>query len=191
MTTAAKSGRPPHHHQVVGTWWARSPFTALFACSISAIALGAASPSTAQTRAPVSPLDGVWKVTKIATTGPTASTEIVPEESLVILAHGYYSYVTVNASQPRQASPPAKDPRHLTDAEKIDRYEEWGPFKSESGAFEVQGDNFIKHPIVAKSVAPKTAAASEPEPFKIDGDTVVFTSKSPAGVTLTTMTRLR
>jgi hypothetical protein len=62
-----------------------------------------------------------------------------PQPSLAIFTRGYYSAVVVTGTQPRAAVAPPKDPQNLTDAEKIARYEQWGPFIAIAGTYEIKG----------------------------------------------------
>src|SRR6266540_4162637 len=70
-------------------------------------------------------LEGVWKVVEAVAPASSASekgTSITsPQPGLLIFTKGYYSTIAVAADQPRAAVAPAKDPRNLTDAEKIAR----------------------------------------------------------------------
>jgi Lipocalin-like domain len=118
--------------------------------------LVSASAAFAQTK---SPIEGVWKITEIV--WPDRDSAIShgfppgtnPQPGLMIFTRGYFSTVMVQTGQQRRAAAPAKDPQHLTDAEKIARFEEWRPFAASSGAYEIKGSTLIRRPMVAKVVS--------------------------------------
>jgi hypothetical protein len=103
-------------------------------------------------------LEGVWKIAERITPGtnPRANGVDVrqdnPRPSLLIFTKGHYSWMIEmgGGSRPEVATP--GDPQHLTDAEKIARYEQWRPFTANSGTYEIAGPILIRHPIVAKNV---------------------------------------
>jgi hypothetical protein len=139
-------------------------------------------------------VEGVWRVTEIVTTGANAVTNTSPQPSLVIFTRGHYSYLSVNGTTPRPAFAAAKDPANLTDAEKVARFEQWGPFTAQSGTYEVNGTTLTRRPIVAKNVAVMTTNPPIVAEFTLDGDTLVLTTKSaagqPASETRATLTRV-
>jgi len=94
-------------------------------------------------------LEGVWKVTKVVQAG-VANND--PQPGLLIFSRGYYSTTRVTASGPRKQAPDPKDPKNLTDAEKIARYEEWAGYGASAGTYEVKGNTIINHNMVAKMV---------------------------------------
>jgi len=108
----------------------------------------AASASLAQTKMP---FEGVWRISEEIMPGANAATTIDPQSSLIIFTRGYYTEVFVMRGQPR-AQVPLKDPQHLTDAEKIARYEQWRPFAANSGTYEIKDSTLIRRVIVAKNV---------------------------------------
>ena len=55
----------------------------------------------------------------------------------------------------------SKDPKKLTDAEKVAFYDEWAPFVASSGTYEVRGHTIITHNILAKRAAGATAEIVE------------------------------
>jgi hypothetical protein len=118
-------------------------------------------------------LEGVWKVAEVV--GPASkanekgTTLTSPQPGLLIFTRGYYSGVAVTADQPRAAVAPAKDPRNLTDAEKIARYEQWGPFIATAGTYEVKGSTLTLHAMVAKSVDVMTTGATQTWELKLEG----------------------
>ena len=118
----------------------------------SALTIGfcllAASASFAQTK---TPFEGVWRISEEILPGTNAATTIDPQSSLIIFTRGYYTEVFVMRGQARASVPP-KDPQHLTDAEKIARYEQWRPFAANSGTYEIKDATLIRRVIVAKNV---------------------------------------
>jgi len=111
-----------------------------------------ASSAWAQQAMTAKSFEGVWMVTKVVKTGTNASTGTHPQPGLAIFLDGHYSVIRDNSSEPRQQSPAPEDPAHLTDAEKIARYEEWAPFAASGGTYEVRGNTLITHNVVAKQV---------------------------------------
>ncbi|MBV8379945.1 MAG: hypothetical protein JO369_04165 [Paucibacter sp.] len=132
-------------------------------------------------------LEGVWKITKVAKTGANMGADVHPQPSLLIFYRGYYSVIRDNSSEPRKPSPRPKDPKNLTEAEKIARYEEWAPFMASGGTYEVEGGKVITHNVVAKQVNGMTL--TEEAMIQFDGDT--FDTISPNGDKYITYTRVR
>jgi len=134
-------------------------------------------------------LEGVWKVTKVVTAGVVNSN---PQPGLLIITRGYYSALRVNGSEPRKQAPEPKDPKKLTDAEKLARYEEWAPYAASAGTYEVKGNTIINHNIVAKMARGMTLT-EEAIILKYDGNTFVAGGKpgSPNSDRQTTYTRVR
>lgn len=152
-------------------------------------------PVVAAAQTPASPIDGVWKITSVVTTGANASSVTAAQPALLIFARGYYSWVSVNGSTPRTQSPAAKEPGKLTDAEKVARYNEWNAFTANSGTFEIKGSTLTRQIQVAKNVGAMSATNPTVMEFKIDGNTLTLVQRSaagqPASETRTTLTRVR
>ena len=119
-------------------------FVAAF-CSFSSTGQGAFARENLTAKA----LEGVWQVTKVVQAG-VVNTH--PQPSLCMFSRGYYSALRVNGNEPRTQAPAAKDPAHLTDAEKIALYNEWAPYAASAGTYEVKGNTMINHNVVAKMV---------------------------------------
>jgi hypothetical protein len=128
-----------------------------------------------------SPVEGVWKIAEIVTTGVNASTNSNPQPSLIIFARGYYSFLSVNGAQPRPKFEPAKDPNNLTDAEKIARYEQWNPFTANAGTYEIKGNMLTRRPLVAKNETVMTTDPPFSQEFKLAGNTLWVITKSAPG----------
>ena len=162
-----------------------------------AAALLALAPTlaAAQVKSPPSPVEGVWKITEVVTTGANAATNSSPQPSLVIFAMGHYSIISVGGTTERTAVPPPKDPNNLTDAEKLAFYEHWRQVTANAGTYEVKGTTMTRRPIVAKNHSVMTASAPTVAEFKVEGNTLWLTSKStdgqPDGQTRTKLTRIR
>jgi hypothetical protein len=146
------------------------------ALALTAAACLAASSAAAQSAAAI---EGVWKTTKVEVTGANPITIDNPAPSLYIFARGHYSNVADTSRTPRVAVT-FKDPANPTDAEKLMKYAEWGPFAAQAGTYEVKGGMLIRHPIVAKNVGALTPADQSSE-IKLAGNTLVISTKSPAG----------
>jgi hypothetical protein len=169
----------------------------MFSRALVAAILGIAAPTLAlaQGGALATPLDGVWKIAEIATTGANAATNATPQPSLIIFARGHYSYVSVNGTQARPTFSPAQDPSKLTDAEKLARFEQWSPFTAQAGTYEVTGTTLTRRPLVAKNVTAMAADVANRQEFKLEGRTLWLITKSaagqPASETRTKLTRVQ
>lgn len=138
-------------------------------------------------------LDGVWTITKVVTTGARAATTAA-QPSVIIFDNGYYAYVS-GGSAPRQAAAAPKNPDMLTDAERLAKYSEWEAVTGQAGTFDLKGTTLTRHPTVAKNVSVMTSDGPITQEFKLNGNSLVLTSKSlagrPASETVTTLTRIR
>jgi hypothetical protein len=122
-----------------------------------------------------SPIDGVWKITEITTTGANAATNKSPQPSLLIFARGHYSWINVNGTTARKQRAAAAAPGKLTDAEKIAAYDEWGPLTANAGTFAVKGSTLSRTILVAKNVGAMSATTPNVQQFKLDGNTLSLT----------------
>jgi Lipocalin-like domain len=136
-----------------------------------------ASAAFAQTK---SPIEGVWKISEVVTPSSNTAqkdattTNSNPQPGLIIFTRGYYSQVFVRGGEPRAAVAAAKDPQNLTDAEKVARYEQWGPFTANSGTYEVKGTMLTIRAIVAKSVEVMTGGTPQELTFKLEGPNTLW-----------------
>jgi hypothetical protein len=134
-----------------------------------------ASAAFAQTKNSV---EGVWKVAEVvlpdgnpaAKGTPTTNSNAQP--GLLIFTKAYYSGMGVEGRQPRAAVEPAKDPKNLTDAEKIARYEQWRPFIANAGTYEINGSMLSMHATVAKNVI--TRDRPNVWEFKLEGSDTLW-----------------
>ena len=163
--------------------------SAAFVCAVSGQSALADSAPTAKS------FEGVWKVTKVVKTGPNAGTNTHLQASLAIYSGGYFSIVRDDSLEPRKPAPAAKDPKKLTDAEKVAFYDEWAPFIASGGTYEVRGQTIITHNILAKRAAGATAT-EEAVIVRFTGDTYVVRPQPnpltpPGEVVERTYTRIR
>jgi len=131
-----------------------------------AFCLLSASGAFAQTKSPV---EGVWKVTEWIESGKTNTN---PQPGLVIFTRGYYSVAMLMA--PRVVSMPSERGRELTDAEKIELFEQWKWFVGVSGSYEVKGSTVVMHPIVAKEPADMNKQTPQGPEFKLEGSNTLW-----------------
>jgi hypothetical protein len=120
----------------------------------------------AQTKSPV---EGVWKISVWIEHGDTNTN---PHASLFIFTKNYYSVAHLNKS--RAELGPTKDPKNLTDAEKIERFEQWNAFTGISGSYEVKGSTLIMHPIVAKATWQMNGQTPQQLTFKLEGTSTLW-----------------
>jgi hypothetical protein len=141
-------------------------------------------------------LEGVWKATSIEVTGANPSVNANRQPSLVIYTKKYFSVITLDGSvplPPRSQLTAPKDPDHLTDAEKLARYEAWLPVLAQSGTYTVKGNVLVQHRLISKDPASMNTEGG-PIEFKINGNTMTQVTKSlpgqPVSETHRTYTRL-
>jgi hypothetical protein len=131
----------------------------------------------AQTKSPV---EGVWRVAEIVTTGANAVNNSKPQPGLWIFTRGHYSQMITNGTQPRKTVQ-YKVPNQPTDAEKLARYEQWQPFAANAGTYEIKGSTLTRRLIVAKNVEVQTGPPIVSE-FKLEGNnTLWLITKGAAG----------
>jgi hypothetical protein len=145
-----------------------------------ALSLLSASAAFAQTKSPV---EGVWKIAEVipasssTTEKPTPITN--PQPALLIFTKGYYSVAAVTGRDARSAVE-AKDPKNLTDAEKLAFYEQWKAFAANSGTYEIKGSTLIRRPSVAKNVNVMTSQEPVTVEFKMEGPNTLWMLPSGA-----------
>lgn len=142
------------------------------------------APGLAFSQSNTSPLDGVWQITEIATTGANANTNSKPQSSLIIFARGHYSWLNINGATPRKQRAATATPGKPTDAEKMAAYDEWQPLTANTGTFDVKGSTLTRRPSVAKNVGAMAPAAGPiVQEFKIDGKTLTLSGPTPGSTT--------
>ena len=135
-----------------------------------------ASSGFAQTK---SPLEGVWKITEW-TEGGKPNTD--PQPSLVIFTKGYYSVAILMA--PRVESIAPDRGRKLTDADKMERFEQWKWFVGISGSYEVRGSTVVMRPIVAKNTWDMNRQTPQEPTFKLEGPNTLWLIPTATNVPL-------
>jgi len=118
-------------------------------------------------------LEGVWKVVEVLPPGSNPSEKPTPitnpQPGLLVFTKGYYSGMAVTSDQPRATFAPAKDPKNLSDAEKLARYEQWNQFIANAGAYEFTGSTLKMHAMVAKNQERMTTASTVTYEIKLEG----------------------
>jgi len=151
----------------------------LVAVSCSALSLAAVMniSAIAQQKAVDPPIKGAWRVSEIVE-GPGAP-NTSPFPNLYIFTDRHYSVMVVIGPRPKFA------PGKATDAEKIATFD---AFAGNSGTYEVNGNTATLHPIVGKNeyIVGVTVRAE----FKVDGDTLIWTSAVGPTKTVVKLTRL-
>ena len=145
-----------------------------------------ASATFAQTKTPV---EGVWQIAEVVVqqghendwlSGESAAEKVTtipnPQPGLIIFTRSHYSQLVVRGNKPRAAVAPPKDPRNLTDAEKIALYEQWRLVIANAGTYEVKGSTLFIRGIVAKGVAPMTRETPVEVTFKLEGPNTLWLS---------------
>jgi hypothetical protein len=140
-----------------------------------------AAPQAALAAGKAASIDGVWKITDVKITGANPMTNSSPGPNLYIFSHGHYAHVADTSPTPRTAAPSAKDPANPTDAEKLAKYQEWGPVAAQGGTYKIKGATLTRVATVAKNVGAIGPAAQTDSEFKLTGHTLVLISKSPPG----------
>jgi hypothetical protein len=155
-----------------------------FLLALAVVGIVASMSDVAFTQAKPSPspsIQGVWKITNLVRTGANAAKNGNPQPSLYIFTARHYSIISVNGTQARHEVAAFKNPDKPTDAEKLAAYEMWSPFTANSGTYELKGTTLTRHPLVAKNVEVMTSNPPAVGEVKIQGNTMVVTSKSAAG----------
>ena len=136
-------------------------------------------PGLAFSQGSAAPIDGVWKIAEVVTTGANPATNTSPQPSVIIFARGHYSWLSVGGTTPRKQSAAAATPGKLTDADKAARYDEWNPFTANTGTFEIKGSTLTRRILVAKNVSVMSSTTPNVQDFKLEGDTLWLTGPAP------------
>ena len=138
-----------------------------------------------ESRSTASPLQGVWRAQEVVVVGGVNPRTIKnPQPHLRIYTPRHYSMVeirTPNGERRRAVAQAGEISSKLTDAQKLERYEEWAPLAANSGTYEVKGNTITHRAIVAKNEAVMSApagTANQPTEFKIDGNTLWLTIRN-------------
>ena len=125
-------------------------------------------------------LEGVWKIAELvipSTQRRGNGVEVRQNNrppNLLIFTKGYYSELIEMGVAPRTEVATPADPQHLTDAEKISRYEQWRPFTANSGTYEIAGSILTRHPIVAKNVEVMSQGMGVPFEIRVENPNTVW-----------------
>jgi hypothetical protein len=133
-------------------------------------------PAIAVAQSGTAKLQGAWKVVEVTVTGDGGYSDPNPQAGLILFTRSHYSIMTISSRGPRPGFATAKDPAHLTDAEKLARYEQWNFFASNGGTYEVKGDTIITHAMVAKNESVMTGPPGV-RLFRLEGNTLWYTQK--------------
>ncbi|HQZ18672.1 MAG TPA: lipocalin-like domain-containing protein [Vicinamibacteria bacterium] len=139
---------------------------------VSVVAVGLSLMLVGSGFAQTNPLQGVWKVTEVTTTGPNASKRAA-QPGFYIFTGKHYSIVTVNSDQPRPDLP--QDTNTATVAQ---LQASWGPFTAQSGTYEVKGSEVTFHALAAKNPSAMKAGNFSTSSFKIEGNTLTLVNKA-------------
>lgn len=134
------------------------------------------NPTPAATQ-PAASIEGVWRTNRVVVTGTDPQEVTNPQPGIYIFARGYFSEATDNASNVPRAAATVADPTHLTDAEKLAKFEEWRPFAAVAGTYEVKGKTLVRHPLVAKNVGRTTA--DQTDEIELRDNLLVIRGKLP------------
>jgi hypothetical protein len=140
--------------------------------------LVSALPSLVMAQAKPGPIEGVWRVAEVQTTGgPNPGHNTSPQPGYYIFTRGHYSVMTINASTARQ-NLPFQGPA-TSDAEKIARHDHWENFTANAGTYEVKGSTLTTRPLIAKNQG--VIGTTQTREFKIEGTTLWLIQRPAAG----------
>jgi len=126
-----------------------------------------------QSAAAQAKLEGVWKKTEVTVTGPNAQKIPHPQPNIVIFTKKHFSFTEVEGEKPRPDQPLEK----ATDAQKVAA---WEPFSAQAGTYEIKGMTVTLHDLVTKDPENMKPDSVETWDFKIEGTTLLLTSKATA-----------
>ena len=127
------------------------------------------APTSAPAPAPEDKLQGVWKITQVTLSGPSAASFTPIESDTVIFTKKYVSFTVVMGQTPRAALPE----KGATDAQKLAI---WAPFFAGVGTYEIEGTTITSRGVIAKEpIKPGSFATLD---FKFEGDTLLLTAKT-------------
>jgi hypothetical protein len=130
----------------------------------------ASSAPTDQNTTTAGPLEGVWRVSEVTTTGPNATTNASPQPGFYIFTERHYSIVTVNSPTPRPSLP--QDTNTATAAQLNAVY---GGFTGQTGTYEISGSTLTTRPFAAMNPAVMAAGNFATRSFNVEGDTLTLT----------------
>ena len=132
-----------------------------------------------KSKAAVSPLIGVWRLSEIVPSESSDSTKANPQPGIYIFTPHYFSHNAVSAETPRPLLPQG---RALTDKDIADVAR---GFLGSAGTYEMSGDRIILRVIVALNPNYMRPEYSRVYSFRFVGsDTVWLTETTAGGVTI-------
>jgi hypothetical protein len=124
-----------------------------------------------QTKTATFPIQGVWRVTEVTTTGPNGSTNRSPQPGLIIFTGRHYSMMYVTGAATRADIAPDAVAKATADQLRA----MWGPFTANSGTYEVTGSTVTYRQTVAKMPYVMASGNFSTSAFKLDGNTLTLT----------------
>jgi hypothetical protein len=129
-----------------------------------------AVPFSAQSKS----IQGVWRVTRVTTTGPNGRTISNPQPGLYIFTAKHYAMMTAEGDQSRYEIPPGQADRMTTDQLRA----AWEPFAANAGTYDLAGDTLTTKAIVAKNQAVMKNGNFQTYSVKMEGKTLTVTAKA-------------
>ena len=117
------------------------------------------------------PLEGVWRETEVVVTGRDASNNQKAQPSLYIFTPTHYAMLGTIGDHPRALLKSF----NLTSEEKIAAFDS---FFANAGTYEISGDTLTIRPVVARNPS-FMAGGFDKYQFRLDGDSLLLTEKSP------------
>ena len=105
---------------------------------------------------------GVWRVSEVTYTGPSARKVTNPQPGVRIFTQRYYSVSQVTSDTTRAELPP----QGATDKQVADAYR---PFLGQAGTYEIKGNELTFRQIAAKNPATMRAGAFSIYTFRFEG----------------------
>lgn len=151
---------------------------AVVATAVAGLVALVGAPLFSQSRAASQPtIQGVWRITEVATTGPNASTNKSPQPSLYIFTARHYSLIRINGTTARPDLP--QDQQATATAAQLLAVFGTG-LTAQSGTYEVAGGKLTTRPLVAKNTFAMASGAFSTASYMLDGTTLTITSEGTA-----------
>ena len=139
-------------------------------------------------------IEGVWRIAEVTVAGAATApvTNEDPWPSLVIFTRKYFSFLSIDGTEPRPTHRAPAVRGKPTDAEKLAMYEQWNLFTANAGTYDINGSVLGLRPIVGKME--NAMGYRITHEFKLDGDTLWMITKpfpgGPPGETRRRLVRL-
>jgi hypothetical protein len=124
-------------------------------------------------------LEGVWRVTEVTVTTPSAAPGALPkgthtnlQPALLIFTGKHYSTVTDTAAKPRPTSGFKVAGKPSAD----EMLAQWGPFAANAGTYELSGSTLTRRAIVAKNPVNQHQKVVTRSTIKLDGNSLWITT---------------